>query len=180
MVMTLVELVESLEGHDMAKMSPAEARQFRAVALERFRGASAALPELLLPDVTDLDRFAWTIEPANFELESIGRFSLIITDQIEANLGQPERVRMAAALFPTAVLIIDLMGDYHYPGGMSSFPALEINVRVMGEPGLSGLESMQLVASFSRSSNLSARRARSGFPVGDARSGRVQISGFSE
>lgn len=139
MTMSLWTLVQSLEGHDIEKMMPDRAEQFKAEAMSKFREATAQLPGLVLPHVDSFERFIWDVE-AEDSLEWIGRFSLQSIDQMEANLGNTERVRMAAALFPDAQLTVDLMGEFHYAGGLNVFPSLEIAVRVGGGDALVALE----------------------------------------
>ncbi|MEX3630487.1 MAG: hypothetical protein VB138_14625 [Burkholderia sp.] len=140
MALALWDVVESLEGRDIEKMSPAAEAQFKADAMSKFREASAVLPALLISGPHELDRFIWSVEPPEFSSEWIGRFSMRTVDLMEANFGQSERLRMAAALFPDVELVVDLMGDFHYPGGMSVFPLLAIALRVTDDPALFAFE----------------------------------------
>lgn len=127
----LCELVSSLRNHDIEKMSESDALTFKANAMARFRVSTACLPELLLGCSVPLERFVWHVEAAEpYCLEWIGRFSLRATGRMEANLGQPRLIAMAAAMWPSVELIVDLMGDYHYAGGLSVEPELLIRVRV--------------------------------------------------
>lgn len=129
----LCALVSGLRGHDIEKMAESEALAFKAQAMSEFSAATAGLPALLLPGSTDFSRLVWHVEPAEpYCLEWIGRFSLRATERMEANLGQPRLIAMAVAMWPDVELIVDLMGEYHYAGGLSVEPTLQIAVRVDG------------------------------------------------
>lgn len=127
----LCALVSRLRGHDIQKMAKREALAFTAKAMSEFSAATVGLPALLFPSSTDFSRLVWCVESKGY-MAWIGSFRLLATDRMEANLGKPQLIAMAAALYPEVELIVDLMGDYHYPGGYSVEPSLEIVVRVDG------------------------------------------------
>ncbi len=137
---TLLMLLKSLVGRDIQKMSDDDATDFKGRVFSQFRPASSNLPALLLPWARDLDLFTWSVEPGDDGLNWIARFSVRTVEGIEANLGESELVRMAAAAWPGAMLMVDLFGEYHSLSGMDDVPILEAVVRVYGDPALHALE----------------------------------------
>lgn len=73
MTTTLSVLLNELVGHDIEKMSDADAVAFKAKAMSQFRIAAAGLPSLLLPGSIDLDLFIWDVEPGDDGLNWIAR-----------------------------------------------------------------------------------------------------------
>lgn len=130
----LSALVAGLRGQDIEKMSEDEALTFKGKVMAEFASATSGLPQVFLGGDANFERLVWHVKAAEpNSCEWIGRFSLRSTDLMEANLDRPGRIAMAAAMRPEVELIVDLLGDFHYPGGLSVEPALVIAVRVSGE-----------------------------------------------
>ena len=140
---SLLAIVESLQGHDIHLMTEVEGQAFKTSVMKQFRAASATFPALLLSTADDTTGYVWDAVPAeHYCCEWIGSFKLMPTRQLEAALGQPRLVRMAAVLMPDVEMMVELMGEYHCPGGLQSTPNLQIVVRVGSMPALSALEQL--------------------------------------
>lgn len=140
---SLCAVVTSLQGQDIEKMADQQALDFKRDAMDKFVVAAADLPRLLFPCDTDFNRLVWSVSPAEpYCLEWIGTFRLRAADLMEANLGQSRLVAMAAALFPELELRVELMGDYHYPGGLNSVPSVEIAIRVADGDAFDALQAI--------------------------------------
>lgn len=133
------DLLRDLEGHDVDKMPEVEARSFCSTALNKFRVASAVIPRIVLgPEI--VAGYSWHVEPSEFFTGYyVGSFKLIHTGQMEAALGEPVKLQMAAALFPGVTFEIELFCDFHREGGLQSVPRLEVSI---GTNGRESLDSM--------------------------------------
>jgi hypothetical protein len=142
-------LLEELAGSDIAKMSDSEADAFRDRAFQQFKNVIAAAPALFFGDQSG-HGWVWAATKPEFASEWIGRLRFVHTAQMEANLGEHERIQMAAALFPPISFDIDLFGDFHYRDdgtGLQSVPRYLLALNASGEPELGFLAEMVIEAS---------------------------------
>lgn len=133
----LHSLLQRMQGKDLAKMTPEAISDLRSTVTKEFVDATAGLNEVLLGQFNKSPRWLWKAEEAeSFGGERIATFTIVDTGQMEAAIGQPERVQMAAALFQRMKLEVDLFAAYHHPGGsgLQVEPRIAIKVRVNSDP----------------------------------------------
>lgn len=136
----LLGLIEELRGHDTGDMPEPDLVKFKQRAFERFKEASGALAKLLLGSSAGSDRYFWRLDTPDLARKPlIGTFALRATDLIEANLGAPNQVAMAASLWPNLELLLELNGEHSYLNGEREEPRLEVILRVNDDRGLEAL-----------------------------------------
>lgn len=136
-------LLTQLHGCDLALLSPQVIENFRISVTKGFIDATAGLHTLLLAGHAGSPRWMWTAERAeSCGSELIATYTLVDTGQIEAAIGKNERVRMAAAMFPSLSLTIHIFAGYHYPGGtgLQVDPRISIVLEMSGDPELALVE----------------------------------------
>lgn len=124
-------------------MDPNAIANLRLVVTKGFIDATAGLHTLLLGDHADSPRWMWTAEQAeSYGGELIATYSLVDTGQIEAALGKPEKIRMAAAMFPSFKFTTHIFAGYHHPGGtgLQVDPRISIVLEMSGDPELALVE----------------------------------------
>lgn len=135
----LHSLLIQLHGSDFALMSAQEIENSRISVTNGFVDATAGLHTLLLGKYADSPRWMWAAERAeSYGGELIASYTLVDTGQMEAAIGAPERVRMAAAMFPSLKLSIHIFAGYHHPGGtgLQVDPRISIVLEMSGDPEL--------------------------------------------
>ncbi|CAM8642403.1 hypothetical protein MCEMSEM18_03518 [Comamonadaceae bacterium] len=136
-------LLNQLHGSDFALMTAQEIENLRVSVTNGFVNATAGLHTLLLGEYADSPRWMWSAERAeSYGSELIASYTLVDTGQMEAAIGAPERVRMAAALFPALKLTIHIFAGYHHPGGtgLQVDPRISIVLDMSGDPELALVE----------------------------------------
>lgn len=136
-------LLKKLDGKDLAMMTPDAISALRATITKEFTKATASLHTLLLGQHSDSPRWLWTAEEAqHFGGEWLATYTLVDTGQMERAIGQHEKIQMAAALFPSLRLTVDIFAAYHHPGGsgLQVDPRLSISLRVDGDSELALIE----------------------------------------
>lgn len=139
----LRELLNDLQKHDLALMSSDADEQLRATVTRRFAEATSGLQTLLLGDHTENPRWLWKSEQADsYGSEWIATYKIVDTGQMESAIGKHEKVRRAAALFPSLTLTVDVLAAYHNPSGTGRQvdPKITIGLTVSGDPELGLVE----------------------------------------
>lgn len=138
-ITNLHALLTDLQSHDLAQMSKEESDHFRINVTNQFSVATGGLQTLLLGAHAAAPRWLWKAEQAeSFGNDWIATFTIVDTGQMESAVGQPERVRIAAALFPGLVLTVNIFAAYHHPvaTGLQVDPEITVGLTVSGEPEL--------------------------------------------
>lgn len=136
-------LLDELHCKDLAQMTPDAIDALRVTVTEKFTDATAGLHALLLGEHADESRWLWRAEQAeSFGNEWISTYTLLDTGPMESALGKPEMVRLAAAMFPSLSLVLDIFAAYHHPGGegLQVDPMITLRLITSGEPELSLVE----------------------------------------
>lgn len=142
-VQKLHTLLADLKAHDLALMSKEADAHLRASVTSRFVDATGGLQTLFLGAHAEIPRWLWKAELADsFGNEWIATYNIVDTGMMESAIGQHEKVRMAAALFPGLVLTVDVFAAYHHPGGtgLQVDPKITVSLTVSGDPELSLVE----------------------------------------
>ena len=142
-IIKLHAILDELQGKDLAQMSPEAIDALRVSVTEKFTDATGGLHALLLGDHAEESRWLWKAEQADsFGNEWISTYTLLDTGQMESALGKPEKVRLAAALFPSLSLVLDIFAEYHHPGGtgLQVDPMITLRLVASDEPVLSLVE----------------------------------------
>ncbi len=132
----LFDLLRELDGRDVDKMAEADGKKFCEAMLEKFRVVAAPIPGIVLGShITD--GYVWHVEGNQFfPGDYVGSAKIVHTGKMEAAIGEPERLRMAAALFPVAAFEVALFCDFHRDGGLQSKPRLKLSIGTDGRDGL--------------------------------------------
>lgn len=136
-------MLKKLEGKDFALMSPHAISGLRAEITKEFTKATAGLHMLLLGQHSDSPRWLWTAEEAqHFGGEWLATYTIAETDRMERAIGQSKTIQMAAAMFPSLLLTVDIFAGYHHPGGtgLQVDPRLSISLMASGDPALALME----------------------------------------
>lgn len=142
-VQKLHTLLAELKDHDLALMSQEADADLRASVTSRFVEATGGLQTLLLGDHAGSPRWLWKAEVADsFGNDWIATYTIVDTGQMESAIGQHEKVRMAAALFPSLGLTVDVFAANHHPGGtgLQVEPKITVRLTVSGDPELALVE----------------------------------------
>jgi len=110
-------LLNHLNKNDESQLSDSEFAEVANDAYSTFFEASKDLPALLLDQVTNDPGWLWLVEKSEYGYHFIGSFQMMRTTGMEAAAGAPQKVQMAAAIFPEVSLKVGLFGAYHHPGG---------------------------------------------------------------
>lgn len=135
----LHELLISMRGNDVAMMGPEEAKEFFEEAETAFNHATALLHKVFLRYHTEDRKWLWQCEPAErYASDWVSTYSVVKVDQMNVPIADRGRVQMAAAMFPGMKLTVDLLAEYHHPGGggLQTIPKIKIRVAVSGDPEL--------------------------------------------
>lgn len=110
-------LLNHLNKNDQALIRDSEFAGLANDAYSTFFEASTELPTLLLGEVIEDPAWLWHFEKSEYDSDFIGSFQMMRTTGMEAAAGAPQKVQMAAAMFPDVSLKVGLFGAYHHPGG---------------------------------------------------------------
>jgi hypothetical protein len=142
-IQKLQAILRWLDNFDLAQMEKDTIEALRNEVTQDFVEATAGLSELLLGEHIHESHWLWKAEKAEaFGGEWIATYSLLDTGDIESAIGESEKVRMAAAIFPSMEMTVDIFAAYHHPGGtgMQVDPRITISFVVMGDPELDFVE----------------------------------------
>lgn len=136
-------LLFNLQGKDTALMTPTVVNNLQESVTKGFIDATAGLHNLLLGEQANDPRWLWMVEKAqSFGGEWMSTYTMLDAGRMELAIGKPEKVQIAAALFPDLCLTVDIFSAYHHPGGtgLQVDPRISITLALSGDPELALVE----------------------------------------